>query len=168
VIVGVVLVSRMRRRRAQEREVHEAGEESAGTELVALGEEIRALDLDTSMPNAPRAALAEYEQAIARYGQANELLEGDPTAYRVEQAQAAIAAGKRHIAAARPFFTSPRAMPDPMIPSPSTATFMTISMFLVACCGTVTETRGSEHVCAPLRVLHCAIAAASQVVTLPD
>ena len=101
-ILGVILVLlRIRRGRAREEEVRESGERSADTELVALGDEIRSLDLDTSMPNAPRAALAEYEQAISRYDQANELLSGDPTGYRVEQAQAAIAAGRRHIAAAR-------------------------------------------------------------------
>ena len=59
--------------------MREAGERSADDELVELGDDIRSLDLDTSMPNAPRAALAEYEQAIARYDQANELLSGDPT-----------------------------------------------------------------------------------------
>jgi hypothetical protein len=68
---------------------------------VELGEDIRSLDLDTSMPNVSRAALAEYEQAIASYDQANELLSGDPSEYRVSQARAAITAGKRHIAAAR-------------------------------------------------------------------
>ncbi len=101
-VLGVVLLLvRLRRRRARDAEVHEAGERSADSDLVTLGDEIRSLDLDTSMPNASRAALAEYEQAIARYDQANELLEGDPTPYRVEQARAAIAAGRRHIAAAR-------------------------------------------------------------------
>ena len=81
--------------------MREAGERSADDELVALGDEIRELDLDTSMPDASRAALAEYEQALARYDQANELLSGDPTEYQVEQARAAIAAGRRHLAAAR-------------------------------------------------------------------
>jgi hypothetical protein len=53
------------------------------------------------MPNANRAALTEYEQAITRYDQANELLSGDPSEYKVEQARAAIAAGRGHLAAAR-------------------------------------------------------------------
>ena len=101
-IVGAILLAaRARRRRAREREVHEAGERSADDELVALGDEIRELDLDTSMPNASRAALAEYEQALARYDQANDLLSGDPSEYRVQQARAAIAAGRRHLAATR-------------------------------------------------------------------
>jgi hypothetical protein len=53
------------------------------------------------MPGASRQALAAYEQAIASYDQANDLLTGDPSEYQVDQARAAIAAGRRHIAAAR-------------------------------------------------------------------
>lgn len=101
VVVAVFLVARARRGRAREAEVRQSHERSAADELVTLGDEIRALDLDTSMPSASRAALAEYEQALARYDQANELLSGEPTAYRVEQARAAIAAGRRHLATAR-------------------------------------------------------------------
>lgn len=100
-LVAAYLVYRARRRRAREEEVRRAGERSADRELVELGDDIRSLDLDTSMPDANRAALTEYEQAIAAYDQANELLEGERTEYRVEQARAAIAAGRRHIAAAR-------------------------------------------------------------------
>ena len=101
VLFALFMVLRVRRGRAREAEVREAGEKGADRQLVELGDEIRSLDLDTSMPNTPRAALTEYEQAIARYDQANELLEGEPTQYRVQQAQAAIAAGRRHIEAAR-------------------------------------------------------------------
>ncbi|HYH57633.1 MAG TPA: hypothetical protein VD790_00235 [Thermoleophilaceae bacterium] len=101
VLFAIFLVIRARRRSVDAAEVREVGERTADDELVVLGDEIRELDLDTSMPNASRSALAEYEQAIARYDQANELLEGEPTPYRVQQAQAAIAAGRRHLAAAR-------------------------------------------------------------------
>ena len=101
VLGAVVLAVLVRRRRAREREVREVGEKSADTELVELGDDIRSLDLDTSMPSASRAALAEYEQAIAYYDQANDLLAGEPSEYKVEQARAAIAAGRRHISAAR-------------------------------------------------------------------
>lgn len=101
VAIVMVLIGRVRRARAREEEVRESGERSADQELVALGDEIRELDLDTSMPDANRAALAEYEQAIARYDQANELLAGEPSAYRIDQARAAIAAGRRHLAATR-------------------------------------------------------------------
>ena len=101
ILGAVLLAARARRRRSREREVQEAGEKSADDELVELGEDIRSLDLDTEMPGASRAALAEYEQAIARYDQANDLLLGDPSEYKIEQARAAIAAGRRHVAAAR-------------------------------------------------------------------
>ena len=101
ILGGFLLIARARRRRAHETEVRETKERSADDELVELGDEIRSLDLDTSMPDASRAALAEYEQALARYDQANELLSGQPSPYRVEQARAAIAAGRRHLAATR-------------------------------------------------------------------
>ena len=101
ILGAVLLAARARRRRAREQEVHEAGERSADDELVAMGDEIRELDLDTEMPGASRQALTEYEQAIARYDQANELLSGDPSEYQVDQARAAIAAGRRHLSAAR-------------------------------------------------------------------
>ncbi|MGH2839052.1 MAG: hypothetical protein ACRDJY_11995, partial [Thermoleophilaceae bacterium] len=101
ILGAVLLAARARRRRARAHEVREAAERSADDELVALGDEIRALDLDTEMPDASRQALAEYEQAIARYDQANDLLSGQPSEYQVQQAQAAIAAGRRHVSAAR-------------------------------------------------------------------
>jgi hypothetical protein len=101
VLFALFMIMRVRRSRAREHEVRQAGEKSADRQLVDLGDEIRSLDLDTSMPSAPRAALTEYEQAIASYDQANELLEGEPSDYRVQQALAAIAAGRRHIEAAR-------------------------------------------------------------------
>jgi hypothetical protein len=97
---GYFLV-RVRRRAAQEEEMQESSEQAVRRGLVVLGEGIRSLDLDTSMPGADRRGLAEYEQAIARYDQANELLTGDPSAYRIQQARAAIDAGARHIEAAR-------------------------------------------------------------------
>lgn len=101
VLGAILVIAAVRRRRAREEEVRRSGERSADDELVALGDEIRELDLDTSMPSASRAALAEYEQAIARYDQANELLSGEPSAYQVEQARAGIAAGRRHLATTR-------------------------------------------------------------------
>ena len=101
VLFALFMIMRVRRNRAREHEVRQAGEKSADRQLVELGDEIRSLDLDTEMPGASRGALTEYEQAIAYYDQANELLEGEPTDYRVQQAVAAIAAGRRHIETAR-------------------------------------------------------------------
>ena len=103
ILGAVLLAARARRRRpSREREVREAGERSADDELVELGEDIRSLDLDTSMPNASRGgarpSTSRRSRATTRRTSSSS---GDPTEYRVEQARAAIAAGRRHIAAAR-------------------------------------------------------------------
>ncbi len=100
-LVAVYLVSRARRRHAREEEQLEGSEDAARDQLLRLGEGIRSLDFDTSMPGADQAGLAEYEQAVAHYDQANALLTGDPTEYRVEQARAVIAAGEQAIEAAK-------------------------------------------------------------------
>jgi hypothetical protein len=100
-LFAIAMVIRFARGRSRAKEVHRHGERTVRDDLVALGDGIRALDLDTSMPDADRAALADYEQAIARYDQANALLEGEPSDYEMEQARAAIDAGRRHIEASQ-------------------------------------------------------------------
>lgn len=101
VLVAIYFLLRVRRSAAREEEVLESGEQAARRGLTGLGEGIHSLDLDTSMPGADRGGLAAYEQALACYDQANELLAGDPSAHRVGQASAAIEAGERHIESAR-------------------------------------------------------------------
>ena len=101
VLVALYFLLRVRRHAAREEEVHESAEQAARRELVSLGDGIRSLDIDTSMPGANRAGIAAYEQALASYDQANELLTGDPSEHRVNQARAAIATGERNIAEAR-------------------------------------------------------------------
>lgn len=100
-LVTTILVVRYRRRREREVEVEQWDERTAREQLVGLGDGIRSLDTETSQPGAGRLALLEYEHALTSYDQANDLLLGDPGAYQVEQAQAAIAAGQRHLDAAR-------------------------------------------------------------------
>jgi hypothetical protein len=100
-LVAGYLVNRARRGHAREEEQQKASEEAARDQLLRLGEGIRSLDIDTSMPGADQAGVADYEQAVAHYDQANELLTGEPTPYRVEQARTVIAAGERAIEAAK-------------------------------------------------------------------
>jgi hypothetical protein len=101
ILLTLWLTARWRRKRSRDREVEQHGERTVRDELVSLGDDIRSLDLDTSMPNADRAALADYEQALVNYDKANDLLLGDPSGYQVDQAKAAIAAGRRYVDAAR-------------------------------------------------------------------
>ena len=85
---------RFRRRRRAIARSKSTGSAPCATSWLRWVRASSSLDLDTSMPNADRAALAEYEQAIASYDQANGLLIGDPSDYQVQQARAATEAGQ--------------------------------------------------------------------------
>lgn len=64
-------LGRLRRRR-REREQLEEVKSFAREDLVALGQDIRALDLDVEMPGVDPAAKADYNLAVERYGQADD------------------------------------------------------------------------------------------------
>ncbi|HEX8086494.1 MAG TPA: hypothetical protein VF529_19555 [Solirubrobacteraceae bacterium] len=72
---ALIAVSRNRRRRREtEAQVAEL-RETAKEDLVALGGDIRALDLDIEMPAADQAAKDDYERALTRYEQAERALD---------------------------------------------------------------------------------------------
>jgi hypothetical protein len=76
--IALLLAWRRRREAAQDREQLERGD--ARDELVALGEEIQALDLDVEMPNASLRGRDEYDRALKLYDRANQLLaQKDPS-----------------------------------------------------------------------------------------
>jgi hypothetical protein len=64
-------ISRRRRRREQAAQFAEV-KENARDDLVVLGEEIRALELDMDMPGVPDEAKADYEIAVKAYEQADQ------------------------------------------------------------------------------------------------
>ncbi len=64
-----IATGRRRRRRAQAAEFDQA-KANARDDLVALGDDIRALDLDASMPAADPQAKADYDHAVQRYTEA--------------------------------------------------------------------------------------------------
>jgi hypothetical protein len=68
---AAVAVSRRNRRRREDEEFQEA-KTNARDDLVALGDDIRALDLDASMPSADPQARADYDHAVTRYTEADE------------------------------------------------------------------------------------------------
>lgn len=68
---AAVAVSRRRRRQRDDAEFAEAKTNSRD-DLVALGDDIRALDMDMQMPGADRQAKADYDHAVARYVEAEE------------------------------------------------------------------------------------------------
>ena len=95
---------RRRREAAEDREVLDRGD--ARDELVALGEEIQALDLDVEMPDASSAGREEYERALRLYDRANQLLgQRDPSEVELYEARRSLEEGRQRMAAARDTLT---------------------------------------------------------------
>jgi hypothetical protein len=72
---GAFALSRSRRRRREESEHAAELAETAREDLVALGDDIRALDLDVEMPGADQQAKDQYAVAVERYDQAERALD---------------------------------------------------------------------------------------------
>ena len=80
---AAVVLSRRKRRQEQAAELAEV-KDNVRDDLVVLGDEIRALDLDIQMPDIPPEARADYETAVNAYDRANRAYE---TARRPEDLQ---------------------------------------------------------------------------------
>ncbi len=97
---AAVLASRRRRRKEEEAEFAEV-KENARDDLVALGEDIRALDLDIEMPNVSPEARAEYQQAVNAYDRADSAWELARRAEDLEPVGAALEEGRWAMASAK-------------------------------------------------------------------
>ena len=98
--MALVMALRRRHQAAEDRETLERGD--ARDELVALGEEIQALDLDVEMPDASARGREEYERALRLYDRANQLLgRDDPSEVELYEARRSLEEGRRRLAAAR-------------------------------------------------------------------
>ncbi len=100
IAIGLFFAWRRRREAAEDREQLERG--GARDELIGLGEEIQALDLDVEMPNASLRGRDEYERALKLYDRANQLLsKDDPSEVELYEARRSLEEGRRRLAAAR-------------------------------------------------------------------
>jgi hypothetical protein len=97
---AAVLVGR-RKRRARDAAEFEEAKRNARDDLVALGDDIRALDIDVQMPTVDPQAKADYDHAVARYTEAEELWERArspddlaPVASALEEGRWAMASAK--------------------------------------------------------------------------
>jgi hypothetical protein len=98
--LGLLVVWRRRRAAAEQRE--ELTARDARDELLSLGEQIRALDLDVDMPGVSQRARDEYERALSLYDRANQLLAGDdPSDVQLYEARRSVEEGQARLAAAR-------------------------------------------------------------------
>ena len=112
--VSLPLLIRSRRRRAARSDVQALDRASARDELVALGDDITALDLDVEMPNASRQGREEYERALMLYERASRALgDKEPSEVQLYEAQRAIEEGRARIAAAREALAAGGAPPGP-------------------------------------------------------
>ena len=103
ILAGIIwIVLRVRRNRKEaEGDVDFAQEKLRGS-LIELGDEIRALEVDTSMPGANALALSDYEAAVQQYDKANfALSKSEQNPRYVGEAKAAIAEGHRRISDAK-------------------------------------------------------------------
>jgi hypothetical protein len=126
-LIGVPLVllglsRRRQRRRAQETAAAELEEvkQVAREDLVALGDDIRALDLDVQMPNADPRGREHYGQAVERYTEAEQALDGarrpediEPVTSALEEGRWAMAAAKAELAGEQPPERRPPCFFDP-------------------------------------------------------
>ena len=97
---GALLVGRRRRRRRDEEEMAEL-KENVRDDLVALGDDIRALDLDVEMPDADPQVKADYGRAVEGYDRANALWQRARTPEDFEPVGAALEEGRFAMASAK-------------------------------------------------------------------
>jgi hypothetical protein len=100
-LFGLFALSRRRRRRREEAAQFAQVRDVARDDVIALGEEIRALDLDMEMPDADSEAKQHYGLAVERYQQAEQALEGarrpedlQPVSERLEEGRWAMEAAR--------------------------------------------------------------------------
>ncbi len=116
---GALLLSR-RRRRAREAEEFEDARRNARDDLVALGDDIRALDLDVELPDTDPDVRSDYEHAVQRYTEADERWEvaqrpGDlaPVGEALEEGRWAMASAKARMDGEEPPERRPPCFFDP-------------------------------------------------------
>jgi hypothetical protein len=101
---GALIFGARRRRRQREAERQRELEEVksvANEDLVALGDDIRALDLDTSMPDADQEAVRHYTEAVDQYQKAAAALDRAKRTEDLAPMSAALEAGRFSMASAK-------------------------------------------------------------------
>ena len=97
---GLLLARRRRRRREQAQELEEV-HDTVRADVVELGDEIRALDLDVQMPGVSEDAKTDYEDALGAYERASAAVDRARTPQELEPVGAAVEEGRYAMASAR-------------------------------------------------------------------
>ena len=98
---GAALIIGRRRRRREEAAAFADVKGDARDDLVVLGDEIRALDLDMQMPDAPGGAKTDFETAVNAYERANRAYETARRPDDLEPVGAALEEGRWAMLSAR-------------------------------------------------------------------
>jgi hypothetical protein len=117
----------LRRARGSMRAEHWRKEQTADeraqaeTDFGKLGDDIGALDIDSSMPNANPQAKDEYAKALDCYQDAEQRLKRADDAYQFAKAQEALSQGAQHIRVAQQLFSAAPAAPAATAATAATA-----------------------------------------------
>ena len=105
---GAYFVTRRERRRLQGGAFEEA-KDNARDDLIALGEDIRSLDIDVEMPGTPKAVIDDYSVALAAYERAENAWEAarspedlEPVSMALEEGRWAMASAKARLEGEEP------------------------------------------------------------------
>ena len=102
---GAWFVSRRNRRRRELDEVKAVARE----DLVALGDDVRALDVDVAMPNASAEAKDHYNEAVEIYSRTDQALDGARRAEDLEPISSELERGRYEMEAAKALLAGRRA-----------------------------------------------------------
>jgi len=118
--LGLFTLRRSRRRRREQEEQVAELRENVRDDLIALGEDVRALDLDVQMPGADEQAKADYGLAVERYDEAERLLDKArtpedfaPIGQLLEEGRYAMTAAKARLSGQQPPERRPPCFFDP-------------------------------------------------------
>ena len=105
---GAYFMTRRERRRLQGGAFEEA-KDNARDDLIALGDDIRSLDIDVEMPGTPKAVIDDYSVALAAYERAENAWEAarspedlEPVSMALEEGRWAMASAKARLQGEEP------------------------------------------------------------------
>jgi hypothetical protein len=117
---GGLVLARRRRRRREEAAEREEVRDTVRADVVGLGEEIRALDLDIQMPGVTEEAKADYEQALGAYERASAAVDRarrpedlEPVGQAAEEGRFAMASARARLEGREPPERTPPCFFDP-------------------------------------------------------
>ena len=117
---GGLAVARSRRRRREQAAELEEVHDTVRADVVQLGEEIRALDLDVQMPGVSEEAKADYEQALGAYERASAAVDRarsvedlEPVGQAAEEGRFAMASARARLEGREPPERTPPCFFDP-------------------------------------------------------